>query len=270
VASLPLEAAADVRAAVWVGAAGARRAAGVVGGAGGGESRGAIAGAAGGGVMLAGARAAIDGAAGGATGRGGVLALCGTARIDGALGAAGGLAAMTGGAGGVARGTIGLRRALGCTALAGAGRAVAARFICDGGFSLKPLEIGAKPARGRAGAAGANRALPRRVMPRCVLPLRPAFGISRERMVGRSICGTFRCVPSASRTLRSTDTEPEWRCACAVCGVISAMVRKANAAAAKPCGATAAMCRANLGAIISNPNNERVSEPDRQAPDGAT
>ena len=251
----------DVRAAVWVGAAGAGRVAGVAGGAGG----GAIAGAAGGGVILTGARAAIDGAAGGATGRGGALALCGMAGIDGALGAVGGFAMITGGAGGRARGTTGLRRSLGRADFAGAGRAIAARLIWDGGFSWNPLETGAKPARGVAGAAGANR-----VLLRCLLPLRPAFGISRERTAGRSICGTFRgAPPSASRTLRSTDTEPEWRCACAVCGAIGAAAMKANATAAKPRGATAAMCRANLGAIIYNPNNERVSEPDRQTPDRA-
>ncbi|MFT5485997.1 MAG: hypothetical protein ACI9JL_001641 [Paracoccaceae bacterium] len=79
--------------------------------------------------MLAGARAAIDGAAGGAMGRGGALALRGTTGTDGALGTVGGLAAIFGGAGGVTRGTIGLRRPLGRVTLLGAGRAATARFI---------------------------------------------------------------------------------------------------------------------------------------------
>lgn len=176
-------------------------------------------------------------------GRGGALALRGTAGTDGALGTVGGLAAIFGGAGGVARGTIGLRRARGRVILLGAGRAATARFIRDGAFSLNPPVVGAALARGVAFLAGANRDLVRW----------PVFGINRERTAGRSNCGTF-CggfPPNASRTLRSTDTEPAWRWACAVGGVISAAVRKANAAAAKPRGATAAMCRRNLGAINS-------------------
>lgn len=178
---------------------------------------------------------------------------------DGTVGAAGGCAAITGGAGGATRGAVGLLRGLGCAIRAGAGRAGAARVAWEGGFSVNPLERGGALLRGVAGAAGANR----------LLSLLPAFGISRERIPGRNSCGTFCDVPNESSTLRSTVTDPASRCACAV-GVASPVVRRAKAAAVKTRGAAADKCRANLGAIISNPNNKRGTGPDPETPDKAT
>lgn len=200
-----------------------------------------------------------DGAVGGATGGGGVPARSGMAGGDGTVGGAGGFAAIAGGAGGVTRGAAGLVRGLGCVVRAGAGRAAVADRICDGGFSVMPLESDAPLLFGMAGAAGANRAsLFWRV-----------FGINSERTPGRSNCGTFCGVPSESSTLRSTVTDPVSRCACAV-GATSPVVRRARAAAVKARGAAADKSRANLEAIISNPNNERVTGPDAKAPDRAT
>lgn len=171
---------------------GTARAAAVGWEAAGGAGGGAIAGAAG--IALDGALAAavilLEGCevmGDGATG-GGALAVCGIAGTDGAFGAIGGFAAIFGGAGGVARGAIGLRTDRGCDALAGAGRAAVARFILEGGFNWNPFETGAMPARGAAGVAGAKREPPRFAFGR---PVVPAFGISRERIPGLRSCGTF-------------------------------------------------------------------------------
>ena len=125
---------------------------------------------------------------------------------------------------------------------------------------MYPLNWRAALAREVTGIAGANR-----LTRCCVLPILPVFDISGVRRPVRGSCGPFCAVPSWSRALRSTETDPAFRCACAVVAKANAAVREANTTIAMPRGETAARCRINLEAIIFNPNNVSVSKPDSQA-----
>lgn len=220
--SLPRWLAGVVRAVVWVGALGAGRAAVIKGGAGGG-------------VIAAPGRCA----AGGATGRRGATTGCDMFR---------GFAMIFGAACRVAYSAIGLRGPLTFIFFAGAMRRAVERFLLEGGLSLNP------PSR--------DVAVVKRLTRRCIMPVRWALDISGVRTPGRSSCGTFCGVPIESRTLRSTETDSALRCACVDVGKINEAVRRADAVVAKLRVGTAEKCRANLGAIVFNPNNERVSEPD--------
>jgi hypothetical protein len=130
-------------------------------------------------------------------------------------------------------------------------RAGAARFILDGGFNMIWPGTAAAFARGCDSADRRNERFAGR----------RALGIISDRTLGCSSWGTVAGLPKVSRTLRSTETDPAWRCALAESGIISTAARIKTAVTAIRAAALSSTGLAKLRAIISNPNYVRAPEP---------